>query len=83
MGGKKRRKWCPQWAAVSTGYNDVDDDKKADDFNKEYVVAVEHGVKHQAQPPTNHFERHLETVCPDHAYPIKHKLKDYGMMKIS
>jgi hypothetical protein len=31
-------------------------------------------------PPTDHFERLLEEACPNHAYPIKHKLKDRDMM---
>jgi hypothetical protein len=25
--------------------------------------------------------RHLEEACPNHAYPIQHKLKDCGMMR--
>jgi hypothetical protein len=37
--------------------------------------------KRQARPPTDNFERLLEEACSNHAYPIKHKLKDYGMMK--
>jgi hypothetical protein len=31
--------------------------------------------------PTYHFERLLEEACPNHVYPIKHKLRDCGMMK--
>jgi hypothetical protein len=26
-------------------------------------------------------EKLLETACPHHPYPVKHKLKDYTMMK--
>jgi hypothetical protein len=37
--------------------------------------------KCQARPPTDHFEKLLEETCLNHAYPIKHKLKDCGMMK--
>jgi hypothetical protein len=37
--------------------------------------------KHQPWPPTDHFEKLLEEMCPTHAYPIKHKLRDCGMMK--
>jgi hypothetical protein len=29
----------------------------------------------------DHFEKHLEETCPNHAYPVNHKLRDYGMMK--
>jgi hypothetical protein len=37
--------------------------------------------KCQAQPPTDHFERLLKEACPNHTYPMKHKLRDYDMMK--
>jgi hypothetical protein len=36
--------------------------------------------KHQARLPMDHFEKLLEETCPNHAYPIKHKLKDCIMM---
>ena len=28
----------------------------------------------------NHFEKMLEGLCPNHAFPVKHLLKDYGLM---
>jgi hypothetical protein len=37
--------------------------------------------KHQVRPPTNYLNMLLEEACPNHAYPIRHKLKDYGMMR--
>jgi hypothetical protein len=37
--------------------------------------------KHQARLPTNHFERLLEEACPNHAYAVKHKLRDCSLMK--
>jgi hypothetical protein len=30
--------------------------------------------------PTNNFEKLLEVTCPNHAYPIRHKLKECSMM---
>jgi hypothetical protein len=30
----------------------------------------------EAGPTTNHFKRLFEEACPNHAYPIRHKLKD-------
>jgi hypothetical protein len=33
------------------------------------------------RPPTYHFKRLFEEACPNHAYPIKHKLKDCDMMR--
>jgi hypothetical protein len=53
-----------------------------DDSNKEYVASIRCSVKHQAWPPTDHFERLLEEADPNHAYSINHKLKDCAMMKI-
>jgi hypothetical protein len=40
-----------------------------------------HNDKHSVRPPMNHFKRLLEEACPNHTYPIKHKLKDCGMMR--
>jgi hypothetical protein len=37
--------------------------------------------KHQVWPPIDHFEKLLEETCPNRTYPIKHKLRDCGMMK--
>jgi hypothetical protein len=34
-----------------------------------------------AMPPTNHFKRLLEEAYPNHAYPVRHKLKDCDMMR--
>jgi hypothetical protein len=79
-GNKKRQKWHPRRVAIVAGYNDYDN-KEADGSDKEYVAAAKRGIKRQAQPPTNHFERLLEAAWPNHAYPIKHKLKDYDKTK--
>jgi hypothetical protein len=40
-----------------------------------------HSEKCPARPPMDHFTRLLEEACPNHAYPVKHKLKDYDMMR--
>jgi hypothetical protein len=29
----------------------------------------------------DHFEKLLEETCPNHSYPVKHKLRDCSMMK--
>jgi hypothetical protein len=46
-----------------------------------HVVTTTSSDKHQAWSPIDHFERLIEEACPNHSYPIKHKLKDYDMMK--
>jgi hypothetical protein len=45
-----------------------------------HISTATHSDKHQAGPPTDHFQRVLEEACPNHTYPIRHKLKDCGMM---
>jgi hypothetical protein len=74
-------KWWPQWAAVTTCYDEGDNDKEVDDSNKERIAAVERDFKHQTRQPTDHFEKLRESTCPNHAYPIRHKLKECPMMK--
>jgi hypothetical protein len=37
--------------------------------------------KRQARPPTDHFKMLLEEGCPNHAYPVRHKLKNCGMIR--
>jgi hypothetical protein len=44
-------------------------------------MATTSSGKHQARPPTDHFKKLLEETCPNHAYHIKNKLRDSGMMK--
>jgi hypothetical protein len=52
-----------------------------DGYDKKYVRVAGCSVKHQAWQLIDHFERLLEEACPNHAYLIKHKLKDCDMMK--
>jgi hypothetical protein len=37
--------------------------------------------KRHVRPPTDHLKRLLEEAYPNHAYPVRHKLKDYCMMR--
>jgi enamine deaminase RidA (YjgF/YER057c/UK114 family) len=37
--------------------------------------------KHQAWLPMDHIEKLLKEACLNHAYPIKHILRDYSLMK--
>jgi hypothetical protein len=46
-----------------------------------HTMTITGSDKHQAWPPMDHFEKLLEEICPNHAYPIKHKPRDCGMMK--
>jgi hypothetical protein len=75
-----KRKQRPQWVMTAADY-DGDNDEKADDSSVGHVVTVTCSGKRQAHLPTYHFERLLEEACPNHAYPIKHDLKDYYTVK--
>jgi hypothetical protein len=38
--------------------------------------------RRSTRTPIDYFKRLLEETCPNHTYPIRHKLKDYDMMRI-
>jgi hypothetical protein len=79
-GGKKR---CKQWLQGFTAAADGDggDNEEADGSGMARVATAAGSSKRQARPPIDHIERLLEEACPNHSYPIKHKLRGYGMMK--
>jgi hypothetical protein len=79
-GGKKRRKRRPQWVTV-VAFTDDDNDKNVDDSRMGCLETTAHSGKRQVRPLIDHFERLLELACPNHAYPIKDKLRYYNMMK--
>jgi hypothetical protein len=54
-----------------------------DDNDVRHSLATTHSDKRQVRPPTDHFKRLLEEACRNHAYPVMHKLKDYGLMRTS
>jgi hypothetical protein len=80
-GGKKRWKRCPQWAATRAGCDNNDDGKQADNSDMEHIMTAGHSIKHHTRSLTDHFKRLLEESYPNHMYPIKHKLRDCGLMK--
>jgi hypothetical protein len=46
-----------------------------------HAAAVVGSGKRQEWLSTDHFKKLFEEICPNHAYPIKYKLRDCGMMK--
>jgi hypothetical protein len=62
-----------------TTTDDNDDEVGSSDV-KRISTAVRNN-KRQARPHMNHFKRLLKKTCPNHAYPIRYKLKDYDMMR--
>jgi hypothetical protein len=49
----------------------------------EHIMTTGRSIKRHAQPPTDHIKRLLKEACPNHVYPIKHKLRDCGMIRNS
>jgi hypothetical protein len=45
------------------------------------ISATTHSGKRSARVPTDYLKRLLEEACPNHTYPVRHKLKDCGMMR--
>jgi hypothetical protein len=45
------------------------------------ITTTTHSDKRQALAPIDHFRRLLEEASPNHAYLVRHKLKDSDMMK--
>jgi hypothetical protein len=78
-GGKKGQK--RHLRCITIVASDDSDSEKAGNSDEEYVTIIERDIKHQAQQSKDHFKKLIEATCPDHSYPIKHKLKDCTMMK--
>jgi hypothetical protein len=56
--------------------DDGGNDKRVDGSCVVFIAEAMGTSKHQAQPPTDHFEELLEQMCPNHAYSVMHNLKD-------
>jgi hypothetical protein len=66
---------------MNTIDHDNDNDGKAGDSDVRQISTTTHSDKRQAGLHTYHFKRLLVEACPNYAYPIRHKLKDCGMMR--
>jgi hypothetical protein len=79
-GSKKRRKQHHQETTLVTG-DDYGNNKQAGSSSVVHTATAARSGKHQVGPPIDHFEKLLKETCPNHAYPIKQKLRDCDMMK--
>jgi hypothetical protein len=70
----------PKGATTTTDY-DNGNNGMAGGSSMGHVVTATQSNKRQVQPLTDHFKRLLEEAYPNHAYPVRHKLKDCDMMK--
>jgi hypothetical protein len=58
-----------------------DNDGKAADSGVRCTLTAAPNDKRRVRPRTDHFKRLLEEACPNHAYPVRYKFKDCGMMR--
>jgi hypothetical protein len=79
-GGNKQRMQRPQGTTTMTSCDDGHD-WKAGGSDVGCILTTTCSDKRPMRPPTDHFKRLCDEACPNHAYPVRHKLKDYGMMR--
>jgi hypothetical protein len=66
---------------MTTTSCDDDHDWEADSFSMGRSLTVTHSDKRPTKPPMNDFKRLIEEPCPNHTYPVRHKLKDCCMLR--
>jgi hypothetical protein len=77
--GNKRCKQCPLGTATMASH-DEDRGWEAGRSSMRHISTTTRSGRRSAWMPTNYFKRLLEEACPNHTYPIRHKVKDYNMM---
>jgi hypothetical protein len=78
---KRRPKRQPQRVTVSTSCDEGNNNKNASNSDEELMATAERDFKCQVWQSVDHFMKLLKATYPNHMYPVKHKLKDYTMMK--
>jgi hypothetical protein len=78
-GEKKGKKHRPCRLATMASNGDAGEEFRNSD--KEFVAPAECHFKRHTRLPKDSFEKILEAACPHHPYPVKHKLRDYTMIK--
>jgi hypothetical protein len=81
-GGKKRRNQCLQGKTTMINHDDGND-REAGGSGVRHISITVCSDKRPTRPPADHFKRLLEEACPNHAYPVSHKLKDGCIMRSS
>jgi hypothetical protein len=75
--GNKR---CPL-GTVTMASRNVDCSWEACSSGMGCISATTHSGRCLTRTPIDYFKRLLEEACPNNAYPVRHKLKDCGMMQ--
>jgi hypothetical protein len=79
-GGNKHRKQRPLRTMTRTSCHD-DCGWEAGSSSMGHTSFATRSSRRMVRSPIEHFKRLLEKACPNHAYPVRHKLKDYEMMR--
>jgi hypothetical protein len=79
-GGNKRCKKRPLGTTTTSSHDD-DRGWEAGSSGMGCVTTATRGGRHLTRMPLDHFKRFLEEACPNHTCPVRHKLKDCGMMQ--
>jgi hypothetical protein len=80
-GAKAAKKRHKQHHQEATTVDNGGINEQADGPSTVHAIEAAGCGKRQARTPTYHFERLLEEVCLNHAYAVKHKLRDCSLMK--
>jgi hypothetical protein len=78
--GRKSLKHRPQGTTTTTDLDDGDDGKVGG-YGGGCAMTIAHSNNCQARPPTYQLKRLIKEAYPNHTYLVRHKLKDYDMMK--
>jgi hypothetical protein len=76
----KRRKQHPLGTMIMAS-RDEDRGWEVGSSGMGHISATTRNSRRSARMPTDYFKRLLEEACPNHAYPVRHKLKDCFIMQ--
>jgi hypothetical protein len=79
-GGNKTRKQHLQGTMTTTNHDDGHN-WEVGGSGVRCISATARSGKRLVRSPTDHFKRLLEEACPNHAYLVRHNLKDCSMMR--
>jgi hypothetical protein len=66
---------------MTTTSHDDDHDWEAGGFSMRCISITACSDKHPVRSPMHHFMKLLKEACLNHAYPVRHRLEDYDMMR--
>jgi hypothetical protein len=80
-GAKANKKRCKQRCQEATTDVDGGINKRVGDSSVKHAAEVVGNNKHWVRLPKDHIKKLLKETCLNHAYAIKHKLRDCSLIK--